>query len=119
MRLTERFLAFTLIGSEWVLWLLVALSVLSVGIMVERGLTLSARLPDYDALSKKILALLGKGDVTGARDAIGQPNSPEARVGLAGLEELSRGRNAAYEAKASAKVRERMTLEKNLGVLGT
>ena len=37
MHLTERILGFTLLGSEWVLWLLIGLSVLSVAIMVERG----------------------------------------------------------------------------------
>ena len=37
MHLTERVLSFTLLGSEWVLWLLIALSVISVAIMFERG----------------------------------------------------------------------------------
>jgi biopolymer transport protein ExbB len=119
MRLSDRLLSFTLLGSEWVLWLLVVLSVLSVGVMVERGLSLSARAPDFDELTKKLLGLLGKGDWEGAREAIGAPRSPEARVGLVGLAELARGRDAASEAMASAKARERLGLEKNLGILGT
>ena len=40
MNITEHILAFTLLGSEWVLWLLVLLSILSVAVMVERGIAL-------------------------------------------------------------------------------
>jgi biopolymer transport protein ExbB len=119
MSLTERLLAFTLLGSEWVLWLLLMLSVLSVAVMVERALTLPRRPPDLAQLSARLLALLAKGDLASARDMIGQPRTPEARVGLVGLGELSRGREAASEAMASAKSRERLLLEKHLGILGT
>jgi biopolymer transport protein ExbB len=119
MRITERILSFTLLGSEWVLWLLIALSVLSVTVMVERAISMRASVPNFDVLSAKLLALLGKGDYAGAREALGPPRSPEVRVALVGLAELPRGRDAAAEAMASAKARERMALERNLGVLGT
>ncbi len=119
MRLIDRLLAFTLLGSEWVLWLLIGLSVLSVAVMVERGLCLSARVPDFDELARRLLKSLVKGDVAGAREAIGEPRSAEARVGLVGIDEMPRGRNAVAEAMASAKSRERLMLEKNLGILGT
>ena len=49
MRLTERLLNLTLVGSEWVLWLLIALSVLSVAVMVERAIHLAGRKIDLDA----------------------------------------------------------------------
>jgi biopolymer transport protein ExbB len=119
MRISERFLAFTALGSEWVLYLLIALSVLSVTVMVERGISLRATVPDFESLSRKLLALLAKGDIAAAREALGPGKSPEVRVALIGLGELPRGRDAAAEAMASAKARERMTLERNLGVLGT
>ena len=38
MNLTQKLLAFTLVGAEWVLWLLIILSMLSVAVMIERGL---------------------------------------------------------------------------------
>jgi biopolymer transport protein ExbB len=119
MRITERLLSFTLLGSEWVLWLLIALSVLSVTVMVERGISLRAAAPDFEGLSTRLLNLLGKGDLAGARQALGPAKSPEVRVALIGIGELPRGRDAAAEAMASAKARERMNLERNLGVLGT
>jgi len=34
--IAEKLLAFTLLGAGWVLWLLLALSVLSVAVMIER-----------------------------------------------------------------------------------
>jgi biopolymer transport protein ExbB len=119
MRITEKLLSFTLLGSEWVLWLLIGLSVLSVTVMVERGISLRSRTPDLEGLSRKVLALLGKGELEAAREALGAPKSPEIRVALIGLAELPRGRDAASEAMASARSRERLNLERNLGVLGT
>lgn len=119
MRITERFLAFTLLGSEWVLWLLVVLSVLSVAVMVERALSLYQRPPDLEVLAGRLPALLGQGDAEGARRALGKPRSPEVRVALAGIEALAHGHKAALEAMASARARERLAMEKHLGVLGT
>src|SRR5207247_2262916 len=89
MRITERLLGFTLLGSEWVLWLLLFLSIVSVTVMVERGISLSAHSPEMESLAKKLLALLGKGDYAGAKEALGAPRSPEVRVGLVGIAELA------------------------------
>ena len=118
MHLTERILGFTLLGSEWVLWLLVALSVLSVAIMVERALVLSGD-RDSDALARDLLALLKRGDLEKARQALSGNRTPAATVAAAGLENYDRGNEAIAEAMASAKARLRIDLERNLGVLGT
>src|SRR5688572_1051991 len=98
MRITERLLAFTLLGSEWVLWLLIVLSIVSVAVMVERWLAFPRRAPDLDDLAARLLESLSKGDVAGARRVIGAPASPEARVGLVGLSEMNRGSEAVSEA---------------------
>ena len=119
MRLTERILGFTLLGSEWVLWLLIGLSLLSVTIMVERGLFLAARRADFEAIGKELLAFLTKGDPAGARKALDGNRAPESLVAAAGLEQYDRGAEAMSEAMASAKSRLRLDLERNLGVLGT
>jgi biopolymer transport protein ExbB len=119
MRITERLLAFTLLGSEWVLWLLIGLSIISVTVMFERGISLAAPRPDLDALTRRLLTLLGGADYQAARELLGAPRSPEVRVGLAGINELPRGRNAAAEAMASVRARERLRMERYLGILGT
>jgi biopolymer transport protein ExbB len=119
MHITEHILAFTLLGSEWVLWLLVFLSILSVAVMVERGIAMSGRLVDFEQLSGKIQEKIAAGELKAAAELLGEPKSPEVRVALIGLEQLPRGATPAVEAMASARSRERLTLEKHLGVLGT
>jgi biopolymer transport protein ExbB len=119
MRLTERILSFTLLGSEWVLWVLIGLSVLSVAVMVERALFLSGGGIDFDGLTKQLSQFLKAGDVAGARLVLAGLRGAEARVGVAGLEQFGRGSEAISEAMASAKSRARLEMEKNLGVLGT
>jgi biopolymer transport protein ExbB len=119
MRLTERILGFTLLGSEWVLWLLVVLSVLSVAVMVERGFYLSSRKLDFDALARELGQFLREADLGGARRALAGVRGPEARVAASGLEQFGRGSEAIAEAMASTKSRVRLDMERNLGVLGT
>jgi biopolymer transport protein ExbB len=119
MRLTERILGFTLLGSEWVLWVLIGLSLLSVTIMVERGLFLAASRTDFEALGKELLSFLKDGDAAGARRALAGQRAPESQIASAGLEQYGRGSEAMSEAMASAKSRLRLDLERNLGVLGT
>jgi biopolymer transport protein ExbB len=119
MNISEHMLAFTNLGSGWVLWLLVFLSVLSVAVMVERAIAMAGRVNDFDAISEKLRAALVKGDSKAARELLGAPRCPEVRVALVGLDELPRGSTAAVEAMASARSRERLSLEKHLGILGT
>lgn len=119
MHITQHFLAFTVLGSEWVLWLLVSLSILSVTIMVERGIAMAGRLTNFETLSERLHRAIAAGDIDAAREILGSPRCPEVRVALLGLDELPRGSTAAVEVMASARSRERLMLEKHLGILGT
>jgi biopolymer transport protein ExbB len=119
MHITERILGFTLLGSEWVLWVLIGLSLLSVTIMVERALFLSAGRVDFEALAKEVLSFLADGDAKGARGALTGQRAPESQIAAAGLEQFGRGSEAMSEAMASVKSRLRIDMERNLGVLGT
>ena len=66
--LVHRILAFANVGAEWVLWLLVVLSVASVSIMIERARFFAARAKlDVDLL----LPLLLAGEFAKAREAVG------------------------------------------------
>jgi biopolymer transport protein ExbB len=119
MHIAEHILAFTLLGSEWVLWLLVFLSILSVAVMVERAIAMAGRWSDFHSVGDKLQRAMAAGDIKGAREILGEPKSPEVRVALIGLDQLSRGTTPAVEAMASARSRERLAMEKHLGVLGT
>jgi biopolymer transport protein ExbB len=119
MHITERFLAFTLLGAEWVLWLLIALSVISFAIMIERGWFFATHRIDTAALEEELRRLLAKEDLDGARRRVTDNDTVEARVVMSGLKEIERGHEAVGAAMFGAKARERMRLERNLAFLGT
>lgn len=119
MNITEKFLSFALLGAEWVMWLLIALSVVSVAVMIERWRYFAARRIDGDELGRQLRAFLAKGDVEGAIQKYGESDAIQAVVGLAGLKESARGPEAAAEAMIGAKTRKRQELERNLAFLGT
>ncbi len=119
MHLTQRILGFTLLGSEWVLWLLLGLSVLSVTVMVERGLSLRGAAADVEGLGRELVARLREGDLPGARALLAGQRGPAVAVAAAGVAVFDRGGDAIAETMASAKARVRVELERNLGVLGT
>jgi biopolymer transport protein ExbB len=119
MHITERFLAFTLLGAEWVLWLLIALSVISFAIMIERAYYFLTHNVDIDSLGSDLRRLLGKGNVGDARSRVKGSDAAEMTVIAAGLDEVERGVDAVAEAMVGRKAHERMRLERNLAFLGT
>jgi biopolymer transport protein ExbB len=102
MDLASCFLALTLHGAGWVLWLLVSLSVVSVAIMLERFWYLRRHRLDSVVLAIDIRDLL-------ARD--------HDRVVRAGEGASCQSRLAA--AVEGAKAREKLRLERNLSFLAT
>jgi biopolymer transport protein ExbB len=119
MDLTSKFLAFTLLGAEWVLWLLIVLSVLSVAVMIERALYLLRRKVDLERLTTEVRDALRGGDVDGTIRRYQGAEAIEAVVAVTGLGEARRGPGAASEAMISARARQRHLLEKRIAFLGT
>ena len=117
--LIELFKSFAMLGAEWVMWVLVALSVASVAFMLERAKFYRSLDDDLEALSKQLRELLRSGDRQGARDRLARSPSPAAIVALAGLDEYDSGMRAAEEAMAGAGARVRINLERYLAFLGT
>src|SRR3954469_512702 len=118
MHITERFLAFTLLGAEWVLWLLIFLSIVSIAIMIERAWFFGTHRIDLAGLQEKLRRALAKGDVESAKKQVTGDTVEEA-VMRSGLAEVSRGVDAVGAAMSGAKASQRMRLERNLSVLGT
>src|SRR5688572_6243716 len=114
MNLTESFLKVTLLGAEWVLWLLIGLSVLSITIMIERSLFFLFRRANIDKLSAEMKRLLRAGEGEKLREMVQRSRAVECRVLSAGLAVAGRGLQAAAEAMQSAKARERIRMEANL-----
>jgi biopolymer transport protein ExbB len=119
MTLTSKLLSVALLGAEWVLWLLILLSVASFAVMIERLWYFSATAIDFDQLMAKLRERLGKRDIPGAVKAVQGQEAIEAQVVAAGLAEATKGPNAVGEAMRGAKARGKLRLERNLAYLGT
>ncbi len=119
MHITEKFLSFTLLGAEWVLWLLIGLSIISLAIMIERLIYFAQHSVDLDQLGAKLKKALETGKFDDARAAVKGARNIVEMVVAAGLTQLERGADAVGEAMLSAKASERLKLERNLAVLGT
>jgi biopolymer transport protein ExbB len=99
MDVSGRFLAFTLHGAGWVLWLLVALSVISMAIMLERLWFFRTHRTSRRDLAADIRQLLLEGGGSAGDDALAPAEIAAAMDG--------------------AKARERLRLERNLSFLAT
>jgi biopolymer transport protein ExbB/TolQ len=106
-------------GAEWVLWLLLGLSVISVAIMLERAWFYHSLRDDTERLARELRERLRKSDLEGARRLLDASPSAEAAVVMSGLEEADRGSRSAEEAMVGAKALQRQKLERRLAYLGT
>jgi biopolymer transport protein ExbB len=112
----QRLLAFTQLGAGWVLWLLIGLSVLSVTVMLERGLYFGQR-----RMSKRfpeLLRLCQEGALDKAAQLAGG-DAMEAEVVRVAARAASSGQEAVEKAVASTIDRRRLEYERWLFVLGT
>ncbi|MFO8071232.1 MAG: MotA/TolQ/ExbB proton channel family protein [Polyangia bacterium] len=119
MSITERFLGFALLGAEWVMWVLIALSLFSIAIMIERVIYFWGQRPSISAIIEDMGKALSSGDFEAARRRIESVRGVAPSVGRIAMKEAERGFSAVDEAAASAMIREKLKLEKNLAFLGT
>jgi biopolymer transport protein ExbB/TolQ len=119
MFLTDNLLAISELGAEWVLWILVAASIVSVAIMIERWRYFATRKLDAEVLGHEVRRAIRTGDTETTIKKWQASDNIAAIVAVAGLKEASRGPDAAAEAMLQAKSTTRPQLEKNLAILGT
>ncbi len=119
MDIVSPFVDFALLGANWVLWLLVGLSVLSIGIMIDRALWFRRRAGDPDTFTRGLRKAWRAGEVDAflARNQ-GAAAIPE-QVALVGLAEREHGPEAVAEAMHGERARWRKEGDKNLIILGT
>jgi biopolymer transport protein ExbB len=110
----------TLVGAEWVLWLLLGLSLVSVAIILQRGLVFFLNRRADPGLSARLDAALLRDDLDAARAVLEKhARSVEARVSLAALDSAHLGVGAVEEKVIAARNTERARLERHVSVLGT
>ncbi|MCK6549670.1 MotA/TolQ/ExbB proton channel family protein [Myxococcota bacterium] len=111
--------ALSLLGATWVLWLLVALSVLSVAVMIERALFYVRRKVDPYRLHDQLAAALDKKDVAAAKALLTGADTMEAHVLGAGLATIHRGPRVVSETMEAELLRQKSRFEAYLIFLGT
>lgn len=117
--LTNLFLQFALIGAEWVMWVLVLLSLASVLVMIERGIFYTKRAPDIDSLRLKFNEQLEAGEYGKAGDLLKDSDAMEAKVVLFALRHHERGAPAVEDLLSGALATEKNRYDRGLGFLGT
>lgn len=114
--LTSRLLGVLTGNAEWVLWLLAALSIISIAVILERALYFSThRLPNSD----EVLLKLAKGDLDGVKSQVSSRQGMEAAVLREGLSWVDKGPDSVEEVINATLARERPRYERFLSVLGT
>lgn len=117
--LTNQLLRVVNLGAEWILWVLVLLSFLSIGLILERVFYLWRRRVNAGDLRDKLSAHLSTGNVRAAYDEVAASDAIECQVLAAGLAAAGRGTQACSEAMLSAKARQRPELDAGLSILAT
>ncbi|HET7540662.1 MAG TPA: MotA/TolQ/ExbB proton channel family protein [Polyangiaceae bacterium] len=117
MELFERLSGLTQLGSLWILWLLVGLSVLALTVAIERMVLFFSSRDDVLGLRREVRGLLSDGNVVLARRRLEHSPSFEARVAAAGLD--SENAASAEERMRGEQQVARLTMERNLAFLGT
>jgi biopolymer transport protein ExbB len=114
--IVQKLLAIVNLGAAWVLWLLIGLSVISVGIMIERAAFFFARrLPNRAELAGWLLG----GDFAKARDLVADRAGIEADVLRAGLAQTDQGPDSVAKVVDAAMKKARLEYEARLAYLAT
>ena len=112
-------LKIALLGSSWVMYLLLGLSVASIGAMVDRWLYFRKRGSGGDELGDELCRLLEDGQAEEARELLKGSPTVEAEVLLASLR-WANGGPAALEAAIDGEMtKRRRELERGMTLLGT
>jgi biopolymer transport protein ExbB/TolQ len=119
--LTSLLLKLTYFGAEWILWLLLAMSIVSIALIVERWLFFRRTYVDTEALAAQLGEQLRNRNLPAAWQLVKEAHtySIECGVVAAGLVNIRNGAHACGEAMLSAKARMRTALDANLSILAT
>ncbi|MEN9579188.1 MAG: hypothetical protein RJA70_2197 [Pseudomonadota bacterium] len=105
------------LGAQWVLWFLLALSVVGVGIIIERGIFFMSSRESLEKLQTQLRQHLPKGQFERLRALLSESPSFEARVAARALSED--GESGADEQMQSEAEQSRLEMERHLAFLGT
>jgi biopolymer transport protein ExbB len=119
MDLSRAFVEFAQLGANWVLWLLIVLSIISVGVMIDRALWLRNRDTDTERFTRELRGAFERDEIDRLEAKYANDTAVPIQVGLRGLAVRAQGPDATAEAMHSERARWRRAADRNLIVLGT
>lgn len=117
--ITKILLTFSLIGSTWVLYLLVFLSIISVAIIIGKYRFFRKNNIDFELFSSELFRSLENSGIDRIQKVLNSFDSSEARIIRAVLEPKTNPGLPREEILKQALFRERLQMEKGLSFLGT
>ena len=117
--IVDRLLRLALVGSTWVLYLLIGLSVVSFTAMLERWLYFRRHRDDIDRLRGRLGEALRRDDLEDAEAVLAASRSLEARVVRAAIGWRHGGPDAVADVVESELAQAKKELERGLNLLGT
>jgi biopolymer transport protein ExbB len=117
--LVQTILGLPIFQSEWVLWLLLALSVISIGAIIERWYFYRSHAVDVERIAASLAQRLEEGDVQAAAMALGRHDALETNAVLAGLRAWDKGPESVEDLIAGTLGREKVRYERRLSLLAT
>lgn len=117
--LVESLLKVALFGAEWVMWLLLVLSVISIAVMFERAIFFRRYTEDVSRLSHAIRTAIAGGGIHAANAELEKRTSIEAEILQPTLKFMPSGGQALESSFRSEYDKRRPELEKGLNFLAT
>jgi biopolymer transport protein ExbB len=119
MNLVEYLMGLPIFEAEWVLWLLLVLSLISIAVIIERIIFFVTHRIDVSSVREMFAQELSKGDYDAAARVLKDQDSMETNVVLFGLREHKKGPEAVEDLMAGAMAREKIRHERGLTFMGT
>jgi biopolymer transport protein ExbB/TolQ len=119
MDLSKAFVEFAQLGANWVLWLLIALSVISIGVMIDRALWLRRRDVDTERFTRELRGAFERDELDRFTAKYMDDPAIPVQVALRGIASRPQGAEAVAEVMQSERARWRKAADRNLIVLGT
>lgn len=119
MNIVKTLLKLALFGSQWVMWLLIALSLLSISAMVERWLFFRAAEKDVEDLAEKLCRIVERGHVAEAQEFLDRRGTIEASVLARSIRWMRGGADSLADSIDAEMTKKRKELERGMNLLGT
>ena len=117
--LQEEILSFALLGAEWILWVLIIISVAVAAVAIERAYFLRADSTPSDKLAAAVNPFLENGDLAQLNSSLTDLEGFEARQLRAGVEMAAQGTLAMERAFSGNVIAEKLKMDRGLALLAT